>query len=107
MPRSSANSRDKENQQPRPKLSKEARGLLTQRQRRNAAAYGEDIAGAWGTLDEAIVKIAATHKKSVRSVRTALHMGRSALTRQRPTKTSPWNAYIWKVKQNQGPSGND
>ena len=105
MSNPSQNNQDKENHCPRPKLSKEARKLLTAQQRSAAAAFAKDLDDAWKTIDEVTEQMAGTHHKSVRSIRSALHMGRGALTRQKPNKTSPWNAYVWKTRQDEGKSG--
>ena len=101
----STNNQDKENHCPRPRLSKEAWKLLTAQQRSAAAALAKDLDDAWKTIDGVTKQIAGTHHKSIRSIRSALHMGRGALTRQKPNKTSPWNAYMWKTRQDEGKSG--
>jgi hypothetical protein len=105
MSNPSQNNQDKENRCLWPKLSKEAQKLLTAQQRSAAAALSKDLDDAWKTIDEVTEQIAGTHHKSIRSIRSALHMGHGELTRQKPNKTSPWNAYVWKTRQDEGKSG--
>jgi len=66
---------------------------------RNASlTFKKALEDAWQTVDDAAVKIAADHKKSVRRVQHELHMGHSLL-QAKHSKVSAWNSFLWKKGQ--------
>jgi hypothetical protein len=79
-------------------MSKEMRAALLVRQREAAAKYRDDIEIAWAKIDEATEELATTHHKSLRRIQSDLHMGRHVARRKR-IKTSLWNAFCWKKRQ--------
>ena len=76
-------------------LSKDARAAITGRQREAAHRYNKDLDVTWAQIDDVTQNIATTHNKSVRRVRSQLHMGRTS-SHGKHDKSSPWNAFLWK-----------
>ncbi|KAG2135341.1 hypothetical protein DEU56DRAFT_738020 [Suillus clintonianus] len=79
-------------------LSKEARVALTLRRREASLTFKKALEDAWQTVDDAAIKIAADHKKTVRRVQHELHMGHSLL-QAKHSKVSAWNSFLWKKGQ--------
>ncbi|KAG2338064.1 hypothetical protein BDR05DRAFT_856401, partial [Suillus weaverae] len=52
----------------------------------------------WQAIEDATIKIASEHKKSVHQVQHELHMGHSLL-QSKHSKVSAWNSFIWKKGQ--------
>lgn len=64
---------------PKVQLSKEAQAALTLRRREASHNFKKALEDAWQAVDDAAIRIATDHKKSVRRVQNELHMGRSLL----------------------------
>ncbi|KAG2342722.1 hypothetical protein BDR05DRAFT_885894, partial [Suillus weaverae] len=79
-------------------LSKEARAALTLRHREASLRFKKALEDAWQTVDDAAIKIAADHKKTVCRVQHELHMGHSLL-QAKHSKVSAWNSFLWKKGQ--------
>jgi hypothetical protein len=88
------------------RLSKEARAAASARQREAALRYKNDITDAWKNIDQATEDLAVTHHKSLRRVQAELHMGRN-MARTKRHKTSAWNAFCWKKRQDKENASDD
>ncbi|KDQ48931.1 hypothetical protein JAAARDRAFT_144191 [Jaapia argillacea MUCL 33604] len=89
---------------PRVKLSAEARKILKIRRKTTAMSYQEDLDNAWGEIERMKDQLAMKYSKSRLRVGMDLHGGRGSLTKGRRNKTSAWNAFVWKMRQNAGES---
>jgi hypothetical protein len=82
----------------RVQLTKEARAAITLQRREASQSFRKALEGTWQVLDDAAIKIASEHKKSVRRVQNELHMGHSLL-HSKHSKVSAWNSFLWKKGQ--------
>ncbi|KAG1735370.1 hypothetical protein EDD22DRAFT_787722, partial [Suillus occidentalis] len=82
----------------RVQLTKEARTAITLQRREASQSFRKALEGTWQVLDDAAIKIASEHKKSVRRVQNELHMGHSLL-HSKHSKVSAWNSFLWKKGQ--------
>ncbi|KAG1747011.1 hypothetical protein EDD22DRAFT_981916 [Suillus occidentalis] len=83
---------------PKVHLSKEARALLTSQRRQKSRVFRAALDDAWFRIDESVKTIASSHHKSVRRVQNDLYLGHATL-RYKHMKSSPWNAFCWKKRQ--------
>ncbi|KAG1781290.1 hypothetical protein EV702DRAFT_962745 [Suillus placidus] len=79
-------------------LTKEACAAITLQCREASQSFRKALEGTWQVLDNAAIKIASKHKKSVRRVQNELHMGHSLL-HSKHSKVSAWNSFLWKKGQ--------
>ncbi|KIL54246.1 hypothetical protein M378DRAFT_92922 [Amanita muscaria Koide BX008] len=93
-PRKLTQGAQKENR--RPQLSKEARAAVNARRHLSAQKYRSGLDAAWSKINEVTENLATTHHKSVRRVRSHLHLSRQAPGTKR---TNAWNAFCWKKSQ--------
>lgn len=84
----------------RVKLSQEARKILKIKRHEKHVSYHTDLAEAWRKLDEIKETLAVKYSKSLQRVACDLHSGRGTLTKGFRQKTSAWNAFLWKSRQN-------
>ncbi|KAG1894969.1 uncharacterized protein F5891DRAFT_984661 [Suillus fuscotomentosus] len=73
-------------------MAKRTQGLAKPARTKNA------LEDTWQAIDDATIKIALEHKKSVRRVQHELHIGHSLL-QLKHSKVSAWNSFIWKKGQ--------
>ena len=79
-------------------VSKEVRATLTVARREAVAKYQQDLQSAFGVIEQEIKTIANTHAKSMRRVRSDLHMAPQTSMNSH-SKKSAWNAFCWKKSQ--------